>query len=216
MKRNTWLAVFLAGCLLLALCACADSSEPAQAEEPEVDSADVQDDVSYDYQLKAGEPMEVYDMTFDKMVTVTIDPDSTRDGAKELRSDIYFDNCTFNGGLTIVGDYHAMISFGGGCTFGEDSVVTCKAVNPDAVKETVLEDNILKVFVSCDGVSVETESPMGLLTDGPDVVLNGTTYSKAELTPDTDFLGIYCLYEGDAMTYLKLGLGEDDSVEFLD
>ena len=216
MKRNKWLAACLAGCLLLALCACADTSAPAQAEAPETDSADVQTDVQYDYQLKAGEPMEVYDVTFDQMVTVTIDPESTRNGAQELRSDIYFDNCTFNGGLTIVGDYHAMISFGGGCTFGDDSVVTCKAVDPDAVRETVLEDNILKIFVSCEGVAVETESPIGLLTDGPDVVLNGTTYSKEELTPDTDFLGVYTLYEGDAMTCLKLGLGEDDSVVFLD
>lgn len=204
MKRNKWLAVCLAGCLLLALSACANPKDAAQAE------------VQYDYQLKAGEPMEVYDVTFDEMVTVTIDPASTRDGAKNLRSDIYFDNCTFDGGLTIVGDYHAMVSFGSGCVFGENSVVTCTAVNPDAVKETVLEDNLLKVFVACDGVAVETESAIGLLTDGPDVVLNGTTYSKTELAPDTDFLGVYSLYEGDTMTYLKLALGEDDSVEFLD
>ncbi len=216
MKRNKWLAVCLAECLLLALCACTNPKDAAQAEDTGADNADVQAEVQYDYQLKAGEPMEVYDVTFDEMVTVTIDPNSTRDGAQNLRSDIYFDNCTFNGGLTIVGDYHAMVSFGSGCVFGENSVVTCTAVNPDAVKETVLEDNLLKVFVACDGVAVETESPIGLLTDGPDVVLNGTTYSKTELAPDTDFLGVYSLYEGDTMTYLKLALGEDDSVEFLD
>ena len=216
MKRNKWLAVCLAGCLLLALCACTNTKDTAQAEDAGADNADVQAEVQYDYQLKAGEPMEVYDVTFDEMVTVTIDPASTRDGAKNLRSDIYFDNCTFNGGLTIVGDYHAMVSFGSGCVFGENSVVTCTAVNPDAVKETVLEDNLLKVFVACDGVAVETESAIGLLTDGPDVILNGTTYSKTELAPDTDFLGVYSLYEGDTMTYLKLALGEDDSVEFLD
>lgn len=216
MKRNKWLAVCLAGCLLLALSACANPKDAAQAEDAGADNADVQAEVQYDYQLKAGEPMEVYDVTFDEMVTVTIDPASTRDGAQNLRSDIYFDNCTFDGGLTIVGDYHAMVSFGSGCVFGENSVVTCTAVNPDAVKETVLEDNLLKVFVACDGVAVETESPIGLLTDGPDVILNGTTYSKTELAPDTDFLGVYSLYEGDAMTYLKLALGEDDSVEFLD
>ena len=216
MKRNKWLAVCLAGCLLLALSACANPKDAAQAEDTGADNADVQAEVQYDYQLKAGEPMEVYDVTFDEMVTVTIDPESTRDGAQNLRSDIYFDNCTFDGGLTIVGDYHAMVSFGSGCVFGENSVVTCTAVNPDAVKETVLEDNLLKVFVACDGVAVETESAIGLLTDGPDVVLNGTTYSKTELAPDTDFLGVYSLYEGDTMTYLKLAIGEDDSVEFLD
>lgn len=216
MKRNKWLAVCLVGCLLLALSACANPKDAAQAEDTGADQADGQAEVQYDYQLKAGEPMEVYDVTFDEMVTVTIDPASTRDGAKNLRSDIYFDNCTFDGGLTIVGDYHAMVSFGSGCVFGENSVVTCTAVNPDAVKETVLEDNLLKVFVACDGVAVETESPIGLLTDGPDIILNGTTYSKTELTPDTDFLGVYSLYEGDTMTYLKLAIGEDDSVEFLD
>ena len=216
MKRNKWLAVCLAGCLLLALCACTNPKDTAQAEDTGADNADVQAEVQYDYQLKAGELMEVYDVTFDEMVTVTIDPASTRDGAQNLRSDIYFDNCTFDGGLTIVGDYHAMVSFGSGCVFGENSVVTCTAVNPDAVKETVLEDNLLKVFVACDGVAVETESAIGLLTDGPDVILNGTTYSTTELTPDTDFLVVYSIYEGDTMTYLKLALGEDDSVEFLD
>lgn len=55
---------------------------------------------------------EIYDTTFDKMVTVTVDPDSTRDGANDLRSNLFFDNCTFDGGLTIVGDYHAMVSLG--------------------------------------------------------------------------------------------------------
>lgn len=216
MRQNKWLAACLAGCLLLALCACTNTNDSTQAEDPGTDSADVQTEVQYDYQLKAGEPMEVYDVTFDKMVTVTIDPDSTRKGAKNLRSDIYFDNCTFNGGLTIVGDYHAMISLGGGCSFGEDSIVTCTAVNPDAAKETVLEDNLLKVFVACDGVAVETESAIGLLTDGPDVVFNGTTYSKTELAPHTDFLGVYSIYEGDVITYIKLAIGEDDSVAFLE
>ena len=57
---------------------------------------------------------------------------------------------------------------------------------------------------------------MGVLTDGPDVVVNDTVYSKHELAPDTDFLGIYSLYEGDTITYLKLAIGEDDSVVFLD
>ena len=46
------------------------------------------------------------------MATVTVDPASTRDGSNDLRSSIFFDNCTLNGGLTIVGDYHAMVSFG--------------------------------------------------------------------------------------------------------
>lgn len=41
-------------------------------------------------------------------------------------------------------------------------------------------------------------------------------YSKADLAPDADFLGIFSLYENDSMAYIKLALGEDDSVEFLD
>ena len=62
---------------------------------------------------------------------------------------------------------------------------------------------------------MQTESAIGVLTDGPDITFNGTTYSKKELAPDTDFLGVYGIYEGDAMTYVKLAIGEDDSVEFL-
>ena len=212
MRRNKWLAVCLAGCLLLALCACANTNDSVQTDDPGTGTPEVQ----YDYQLKAGEQAEVYDVTFDKMVTVTVDPDSTRDGDNGLRSNIYFDNCIFNGGLTIIGDYHAMVSLGGGCSFGDGSIVTCKAVTPDAAKETTLEDNLIKVFVACEGVCVETESAIGVLTDGPDVTFNGTTYSKTELAPDTAFLGVYRIYNGDEITYIKLAIGEDDSIAFLD
>jgi hypothetical protein len=135
---------------------------------------------------------------------------------RHLRSNIFFDNCTFNGGLTIVGDYHAMVSLGADCTFGENSVVTCKEVTSGVAKETVLEDNLIKLFVSCEGVTVDTASAMGVITDGPDIVFNGTSYSKNELAPDTAFLGVYSIYEDDTITYMKLAIGEDDSVSFLD
>lgn len=212
MRRNRRCAIFLAGCLLLTLCACSNKDASAPADDSSGDAGEVQ----YDYQLKAGETTEVYDVTFEDMVTVTVDPASTRESSNDLRSNIFFDNCTFNGGLTIVGDYHAMISLGGGCSFGDGSVVTCKEVTPGAAKETTLEDNLIKVFVACEGVAVETESAIGVLTDGPDFAFNGTTYSKKELTPDTAFLGVYSIYENDSMTYLKLAIGEDDSVEILD
>lgn len=216
MRRKRWLAFCLAVSLLPALCADAKTKEPKQTDDSVVDNTEVQTEVQYDYQLKAGEVIEVSDRTFDQMVTVTVDPDSTRDGARDLRSDIFFDYCTFNGGLTIVGDYHAMVTLGGGCSFGEGSAVTCKAVHSDDVKETKLEDNLLKLFVACEGVRVETESAVGVLTDGPDVTFNDMTYSKHELVPDKAFLGIYSIYEGEAITYIKLAIGEDDSVVFLD
>ncbi len=216
MRRNKLLAFFIAGCLLLSLCACANTNNPTQTDDPGSNSSEAQAQVQYDYQLKAGETVEVYDVTFDKMVTVTIDPNSTRDGANDLRSNIFFDNCTFNGGLTIVGDYHAMVSLGADCTFGENSVVTCKEVTSGVAKETVLEDNLIKLFVSCEGVTVDTASAMGVITDGPDIVFNGTSYSKNELAPDTAFLGVYSIYEDDTITYMKLAIGEDDSVSFLD
>lgn len=210
-------AVLLATMLLM-LSACtstntsSDSPDTAQTDKSGTDAAQVQ----YDYQLKAGETTEVYDVTFDQMVTVTVDPASTRDGSLDLRSGIYFDNCTFNGGLTILGDYHAMVSLGSGCSFGDGAIVTCKEVTSGAAKETTMEDNFVKVFVSCEGVTVETEYTVGVVTDGPDFVFNGTTYSKEELAPDTAFLGVYSIYENDAMTYVKLAIGEDDSIEFLD
>lgn len=220
------IAVFLVAAMLLALCACsgADTQQTDDSQTAQTDSSDVAqaedtlgeaDQVQYDYQLKAGEQPEVYDVTFDQMVTVTVDAASTRDGSLDLRSNIYFDNCIFNEGLTIVGDYHAMVSLGEGCSFGDGAVVTCKEATPGSSKELTLEDNLVKVFAACDGVVVETESAFGVVTDGPDVVFNGTTYSKAELAPHTAFLGVYSIYDGDAMTYIKLAIGEDDSIEVL-
>lgn len=212
--------VLLVAAMLLVLCACSSTNAPTQANDPgstqETDSGSDAAGVQYDYQLKAGEPAEVYDVTFDQMVTITVDPASTRDGSVDLRSNIFFDNCTFNDGITIVGDYHAMVSFGEGCTFGDGSVITCKEVTTGAAKEITLEDNLVKVFAACEGVTVETESAIGVVTGGPDVTLNGTTYSKTELAPDTAFLGVYSIYDNDTMTYPKLAIGEDDSVELLD
>ena len=215
------LFAFLMAAMLLALCACsgtntsapADDSNVVQGDNSSGDAAEVQ----YDYQLKAGETTEVYDVTFDEMVTVTVDPASTRDGSIDLRSGIYFDNCTFNGGLTILGDYHAMVSLGGGCSFGDGSIVTCKEVTSGAAKETTMEDNFVKVYVSCEGVTVETECAAGVVTDGPDVTFNGTVYSKQELVPDdTALLGVYSICGNDGMSYMKLAIGEDDSIEVLD
>ena len=220
MRQNRWCAILLAGCLLLTLCACSGTDTSAQTDNSSAlqgnDSGGDAAGVQYDYQLKAGETTEVFDVTFDQMVTVTVDPASTRDGSIDLRSGIYFDNCTFNGGLTILGDYHAMVSLGGGCSFGDGSIVTCKEVTPGAGEDMGLEDNFVKVFVSCEDVTVETEYAVGVVTDGPDLVFNGTTYSKEELAPDTAFLGVYSIYENDSMSYMKLAIGEDDSVEFLD
>lgn len=185
---------------------------PRSPNEPNADATEVQ----YDYQLEAGETTEVFDVTFEKMVTVTVDPASTRNASSEMRSNVYFGNCVFNGGLTIVGDYHAMVSLGEGCSFGDGSVVTCKEATSGAAKEITLDDNLVKVFVACENVSIETQAAVGILTDRYDVVLNGTTYSKSELAPDAAFLGLYSIYEGAEMTYIKLAIGEDDSVEFLD
>lgn len=200
-------AVLLA-IMLLSLSACSYANNSEQT--------DTSDNVQYDYRLKAGETTEVYDVTFEKMVTVTVDPNSTRDASNELRSNIFFDNCVFNGGLTIEGDFHAMVSLGGGCSFGEGSVITCNEVTTGVAKETTLEDNLVKIFVGCDGVTIETESAVGVLTDKYDVDFNGVTYSKEELAPDTAFLGIYSIYDNDSMTYIKLAIGEDDSAEVLE
>lgn len=220
MRRNRWCAIMLAGCLMLALCACSGTGTPVPTDDSSAlqgnDSGGDAAGVQYDYQLKAGETTEVYDVTFDQMVTVTVDPASTRDGSVDLRSGIYFDNCTFNGGLTILGDYHAMVSLGGGCSFGDGSVVTCKEVTPGAGEDMGLEDNFVKVFVSCEDVTVDTEYAVGVVTDGPDFVFNGTTYSKEELAPDTALLGVYSICENDGMSYMKLAIGEDDSIEVLE
>lgn len=220
MRRNRWCAIMLAGCLLLSLCACSGADTPAPTDDSSApqgnDSNGDVAEVQYDYQLKAGETIEVYDVTFDQMVTVTVDPASTRDGSIDLRSGVYFDNCTFNGGLTILGDYHAMVTLGGGCSFGDGSIVTCKEVTPGAAKEATMEDNFVKVFADCEGVTVETEAAVGVVTGGPDITFNGTVYSKQELVPDdTAFLGVYSIYENDSMSYVKLAIGEDDSVEVL-
>lgn len=214
------MVAFLLAAMLLVLCACTGPDAGVQNNAPQSGQTDPSGGdaagVQYDYQLKAGEPVEVYDVTFDQMVTVTVDPASTRNGANDLRSNIYFDNCVFNEGLTIVGDYHAVISLGAGCTFGAGSVVSCREATPGATRDVVLEDNVVKVFLACEGVAVEADSAIGIWSDGPDIVLNGTAYNKEELTPDTDFLGVYGLYENGTMTAIKLGINEDDSVVFLD
>lgn len=212
MNFKKGLILLLALGLLFALCACSGAGSSAGAS-PSPQAADEQP--RYEYQLKAGETMEVYDTVFDKTVTVILDPASTRDGSIDLRSNIYFDNCVFNAGLSILGDYHAMVSLGEGCSLGEGSLVTCKELNSGVAKETTLDDNYVKVFVGCEGVSVETEAAFGVVTGGFDFVFNGTAYSKAELAPDADYLGVYSLYEGDSMTYVKLAIGDDDSVEVL-
>ena len=218
MKR---LFALLLAIMLLTLSACTGTNNSAQTDAPNTDTPAQTDapnadaEVQYDYQLKAGEMTEVYDVIFEKMVTVTVDPASTSDAANELRSIIVFDNCVFNGGLTVVGDFHAMVSLGG-CSFGDGSVVTCKEATPGVAKEATMDDNYVKIFAGCEGVTVETESAIGVVTENSDFVFNGTTYSKADLAPDADYLGIFSLYENDSMTYIKLALGEDDSVEFLD
>ena len=79
-----------------------------------------------------------------------------------------------------------------------------------------MEDNFVKIFVSCDGVTVNTDAAVGVVTDGPDVTFNDTVYSKQELAPeDGTLLGIYSVYENDTMTYVKLAIGEE-SVETLE
>lgn len=210
MKKSViWI---LAMALVLALCGCSGNSGAAQPQEAAASAQEVQ----YDYELKAGENVQVSGMTFDEMVTVTVDPASTRNGGLELRSSINFEDCAFNRGLTVLGDYHAMITLGAGCTFGEGAVVTCKEVTAGSSREMTLEDNFVKITVSCPGVTVETECAVGVVSDGPDVVFNGTTYSKAELAPDTDFLGVYSTYQEDTLTYTKLAIGADDSVAILE
>lgn len=214
------ISAFLIALLLITLCACSGQDTPTQTPDTDPnatpDDAQIQFEIQYDYSLNAGEPVEVYNMTFEEMVTVTVDPDSTRDGPIEQRSSIFFDDCTFNGGLTIVGDYHAMILFGAGCSFPEGSVITCQEATPGISRETTLSDNCVKVTVACEGANVETESAIGLLSEGPDVTLNGTVYSKSQLAPDAAFLGIYATYQDQALTYTKLAIGEDESVEFLE
>lgn len=82
MRRNRWYAILLAGCLLLTLCACSGTDTSAQTDNSSAlqgnDSGGDATGVQYDYQLKAGETTEVFDVTFDQMVTVTVDPASTR------------------------------------------------------------------------------------------------------------------------------------------
>ena len=74
-----------------------------------------------------------------------------------------------------------MVSLDAGCSFGDGSVVTCRQVTSDAAREATLEDNRIKVFAACQGVRVETESTIGVLTDGPDVVLSARRTVKRNL-----------------------------------
>ena len=85
-------------------------------------------------------------MTFEKIVTGTVDPANTRDGSNAVRSSIFSDNCAFNGGLTTAGDDHATVSPGGGRAFENGAVVTWKGATSSAPEEIPLEDNLIAEF----------------------------------------------------------------------
>ena len=58
--------------MLLTLSACASTNNSPQTDDPaQTDTSGADDEIQYDYQLKAGETIEVYDVTFEEMVTVT-------------------------------------------------------------------------------------------------------------------------------------------------
>lgn len=114
-----------------------------------------------------------------------------------------------------MGDYHAMVSLGRGCSFSAGSVAACQEIAPGSAKDITLEDSLIKVFAACEWVSVETESAVGVLTEGPEAIWNGTTYSKSKLALDTDFLRVYSFCENDVMMYIELAVGEDDRAELL-
>ena len=77
---------------------------------------------------------------------------------------------------------------------------------------------MLLSLLGCADASSFTQAaaPAADAADGPDLVFNGTTYSKTGLTPDTAFLGVYSVYEDAAITYIKLAIGEDDSAVFIE
>lgn len=196
---RTFLALLLSA---LFLCGCSGDAPSAAPAAPTIS----------EFRLRAGTTTEVSGRTFDQMVTVVVDPASTRSADIDLRSSIDFTDCEFQKGLTIQGDYHAMIHLGSGCRFADGAGVVYQEATPGSAQQTTLEDNLVKLLVSCEGVRVDTTSAMGLLTDGPDVTFNGSIYSKAQLAPEDALLGIYSLYQQDALTYVKLAIGSDDSV----
>lgn len=117
-------------------------SSPAQSDVSGSKASQVQ----YNYLLKAGRQAEACGVAFDKMVAATLTPISTRDGSQDMRINIYFVNCTFNGSLIIVGDCHPRIRFGAGCPFGDGSALTCHEATAGATEEAAREDNLIKYF----------------------------------------------------------------------
>lgn len=73
--------------------------------------------------------------------------DSACNGFSTLLSSIFFDNCTFDDGLTIVDDYHAIVSLDSSCSFGDDSALTCREVTRGAVSECILAPHGLEVIM---------------------------------------------------------------------
>lgn len=102
-----------------------------------------------------------------------------------------------------MGDHHTVVSFGGGCPFGDGAVIACKAVTSGAAQEAALEDDLIKVLAACEGIPVETESAVGVLTDGPGVVLNGTTGFQP-LPEISDGFGPEQLSEIDGFRFLHV------------
>ncbi len=187
---------------MVLLCAACGSQESAEAASDNTGK--------YSYSLTLEEQPVVDSVTFDEMVTITVAP-SARDGGPDTRSTITFSKCAFQNGVTVIGDYNAMIILED-CTFGADSVVTVQEVTAGNAKTMTLDDSYVKLLTTSEGLTVQTESAVGILSTGPDFVINGETFSKEALAPDIAYLGVYTVYENNSMEYAKLALGDDDSV----
>ena len=86
---------------------------------------------------------------------------------------------------------------------GDGAVIACKAVTSGAAQEAALEDDLIKVLAACEGIPVETGSAVGVLTDGPGVVLNGTTGFQP-LPEISDGFGPEQLSEIDGFRFLHV------------
>lgn len=207
--------LFMVLALLLPCAACGGTDA---LSDTAVSAGNVSDNqqVQYQFDLKAGEPVSVADTVFEEEVTIVVDPASKRDSSMDLRSSIQFANCQFQKGITILGDYHALIDFDESCSFSDTAVITCQEATEGAAQNTTLEDNLVKISLACEGVSVKTDAAVGILSSGPSFLLNETKYAKEELAPDAAYLAVYCSYQQDTMVYTKFAVAADDSAQVLE
>lgn len=171
--------------LTVSLSACA---APEPAAEP----------VAIDYQLQAGEPLELSEMAFTEEVVVTVDPASTA----ENRSEINFLSCSFEKGLKIIGDGSAFVRLIGDCSIQVGYGVTAMEATPGSAQAATIDDDFVKLYLEVDNINVTTSTILTTICTAEGFTLNGNTYRLADYPGFNTYMAAF-FYENGEEVYIE-------------